>query len=326
MSRVASLPAMLARVGVLVRIVVCRTDWRVAVGQDQSGLALDAGGVRDAVGQDPVRDAEHADGETDQVHTEVEQRTAGEVEPLKAVLGREPFTEVGYDSGEFAEGAYVEELRQHVVLGQECGPVRLHAEQAVSPGNGGDLAGLASVERERLLHHGGFAGGQGEHRMIEVFGMRGGDVDDVDVGIGDELLVAAMCSGDPGLLREDSGAVVAAGADSDDLLAGVGLQRGDEPLGDPAGPHHAPPQNRSGPGVRGPGGGHGGRKGSHRDRDRPVTDSWTGRCRCGGRSAEADRPYRGTCPARRSRTGSGAASLQRAEPQAGRGHPAAARP
>ena len=43
-----------------------------------------------------------------------------------------------------------------------------------------------------------FARGEGQHAVLVVVGVRGGDVDDVDVGVRDEFGVGAVCGGGVG--------------------------------------------------------------------------------------------------------------------------------
>ena len=79
------------------------------------------------------------------------------------------------------------------------------------------LACLAGVDREGLLAQHVLPGVERGDRHPVVFAVRRADVDDVDVGIGPELVVRAVCVWD----RRACGEVVSGGlsarADGDDL-------------------------------------------------------------------------------------------------------------
>ena len=80
--------------------------------------------------------------------------------------------------------------------------------------------------------------------MVEVVRRR--DVDDVDLGVGDEVGVRAVRAADADPVRELLRRRDRARPDGDDLLAGVAAQRAGEPLGDPPGAQHPPPQGGRG--------------------------------------------------------------------------------
>ncbi len=80
--------------------------------------------------------------------------------------------------------------------------------------------------------------------MVEVVRRR--DVDDVDLGVGDEVGVRAVRPAMLGPVRELLRRRDRARPDGDDLLARVAAQGTGEPLGDPAGAQHAPPQGGRG--------------------------------------------------------------------------------
>jgi hypothetical protein len=87
-----------------------------------------------------------------------------------------------------------------------------------------DLSGFVGVDRERLFYEGVLASRQREECAVEVAGVGGSDVDDVDVGVGHQVLVGRVGPGDGEPAGEPGGGFVIAGADGHDLLTGVGLQ------------------------------------------------------------------------------------------------------
>ena len=89
---------------------------------------------------------------------------------------------------------------------------------------------------------------QGKARVAGVEGMRRGHVDDVDVRVGDQRLVAGMRVLDRMFAREGVRGVLAAGSDSADHTAG-GVQVGREDAGYPTRSKNPPPHRRSGHGA-----------------------------------------------------------------------------
>ena len=81
--------------------------------------------------------------------------------------------------------------------------------------------------------------------MGGVFAVRRRDVDDVDLSVGDQLLVRPVGAFESVAGGERCGTVERARPDSDDLLAGVCPQCVDEVVRDPPGRKDAPPQRRS---------------------------------------------------------------------------------
>jgi hypothetical protein len=103
------------------------------------------------------------------------------------------------------------------------------------------LAASASFLASVAFSVSGFDGHQGAGEMVM---MRRGDVDGVDGRIGDQLPGAGASLRNRPLVGESLRAGRGAGADGDDVLPGVLLQRPDEAFGDPARPQDAPAQGR----------------------------------------------------------------------------------
>ena len=127
-------------------------------------------------------------------------------------------------------------------MGKEAGPHRLHQEQAAAAGRRDKVLGLPPVDCEGLLHEHGLAGLEGELGGGVVRGVRDGDVDDVEVAVGRQLLMAPVRPG-----RADAGGervrpLRRAGGDGDEFARlGSDPQIGGEGGGDATGPDDAPP-------------------------------------------------------------------------------------
>jgi hypothetical protein len=84
------------------------------------------------------------------------------------------------------------------------------------------------------------AGGEGQPGVLEVQRVGGGDVDDVDGGVGDQLVVRAVRRRGAVPVREGPGALGTPGADGGEPGAGRERQVGGEAVGDLAGGEDAP--------------------------------------------------------------------------------------
>jgi hypothetical protein len=181
-------------------------------------------------------------GERDHVDPEVEHRAAAEgggEEPIGGVE-RPPDPEVGLHRADLPDRAVGDQVPQSDDGGLEARPHRLHDEPAGGPGEIDDLGGSLRGRGERLLDQECLARPQPGHRHGVVLGMRGRDVEDVDVGVGDELgvgAVGALQSVPPG---EVGRAVGRPGADGEGLRAVDHREVLHDVLGDAAGPDDAP--------------------------------------------------------------------------------------
>ena len=166
----------------------------------------------------------------------------------------EPLAVVGQHRVHVAEHAVVEELPDHVEAWQVERPHRLGAEHPPLRSPFRDLRCLRLVQRERLLHQHVLARLERKQGVPVVEVVRRGDVDDVDLGIGDEIGVRAVGPPDPDppgeLLRRRH----RPRPGRDHLLAGVAAQGTGELLRDPAGAQHTPAQRRCVHRVGQPGG------------------------------------------------------------------------
>lgn len=168
------------------------------------------------------------------VDTQIEQCTTGEVEVHHAVSVGEvdgsvlialSKRQVGDGSVNLANGTRRDELANLDTEREVTGPDSLHEEQILLLGLGNELLGLGSVDSQGLLAKHVLAGLEGEHGILEVVAVRGSDVDDVDIGVGNKLSVRAICFGGAGtadLLYEALSAVAGAGGgNGDNLVADV---------------------------------------------------------------------------------------------------------
>ncbi len=110
------------------------------------------------------------------------------VQPVCGV-GRDLLGVVGEDGADIAERAIREQLADPHHVRQVPGPHGLHGEQSPLGRDVAHPGGLGGVQGEGLLDEHVLAGLEGEDRVLGVQRMRRRDVDDVDVGVGDELFV-----------------------------------------------------------------------------------------------------------------------------------------
>ena len=118
---------------------------------------------------------------------------------------------------------------------EEAGPHRLHAEDAGLARRGDDLSRLVGGGREGLLDEDVLAGADRQQRVLEVLAVRAGHVDRVDIGVGDEVGIAAVGPGIGHVLVDETlGSLQVARPDRHDGLGGA--PQGDRQLrGDPTG-------------------------------------------------------------------------------------------
>jgi hypothetical protein len=122
-----------------------------------------------------------------------------------------------------------------------------------------------------LLHQRVLAGCEGDPGAVEVGGVLGGGVDDVDVRRGCQLLVGAVRVRDAMAARARDFAGAVTRSDGREDLPGVALHGGDEALGDPAGAQNTPAQYGRFHRGRSARGGKGGGEGGHAQ----TSGTWT---------------------------------------------------
>ena len=103
--------------------------------------------------------------------------------------------EVGADLAHGPEVARRQELLQPADDRVAAHPHRLHQEEPPAAGLGDQVGGLVSGESERLLAQHRLARFECEQHVLAVHGVWRGDVDHVDVRVGDEGRVVGMRPG-----------------------------------------------------------------------------------------------------------------------------------
>lgn len=98
------------------------------------------------------------------------------------------------DAEDFTNLTLLDELAHLDTQREVASPHSLHEEEILLASSLEQNGGLGSIDGQGLLTQDVLAGFQGQHGILEVVGVWGRDVDDVDVGVGDELIVGAVCS------------------------------------------------------------------------------------------------------------------------------------
>lgn len=93
------------------------------------------------------------------------------------------------DSVNGADSARLDELADLDAQREISRPDGLHQEDVLGPGGLDEFLGLRRGNSEGLLAQDVLAGLQGQHDILEMVAVRGGDVDDVHVRVVDELMV-----------------------------------------------------------------------------------------------------------------------------------------
>ena len=213
-------------------------------------VEVDAGLAQPADGGHSQGRPEHRVHQAQRVDAQVQQGAAGEVGTREALNMQQRLEVVGAHVLDGAQRAADRERAHQGLAGQEAHPHGLHGEQAPVPRGAEDAAGLDGAAGEGLLHQDGLARLQGQERVVGVEGVRRGDVDGVDVGVGDEVLVGAVGANGLALARtrmgldEGPGPGGVTASDGGDETGGVGGHVTGEGAGDVAGAQDPPAQHR----------------------------------------------------------------------------------
>ena len=165
-----------------------------SVVKDRGDLPVCSGLVESRQRGDGVGLAEDVPGERDRVDPEIEQRAAAElqrVETVGRIVGQLLGGGQRSPSGS-AKRARGDDLVQPQHVRQEPRPHGFKRDKALCRGHVHDLGGLGRVEGEGLLHEDVLAGLECQLGRAHVLGVRGRDIDDVDLRVGHQRLVAAM--------------------------------------------------------------------------------------------------------------------------------------
>ena len=117
---------------------------------------------------------------------------------------------VGDDAVDVADVAFLDHGADLDGEREEARPDGFHEEEVFGLGGFDEFPGLRGVGREGFFAEDGLSREEAEHGVLVVVGVRGGDVDDVDVGVFHELVIGAVGGGRGGAvagLEEFAGAV-----------------------------------------------------------------------------------------------------------------------
>jgi hypothetical protein len=192
--------------------------------------------------REPTAATEEHLGEGDDVDAEIEERAAAQFEreePISRVeLPRDP--QVGLHRAHLPDGTVGDQLPHRDDGRLEPGPHRLHDEDAGRAGERDHLRRAGRRGGERLLHQQRLAGPERSQREGVVLGMRCRDVEDVDLGVGEDLGVGPVRPLDAVAGREGSRAVGGSGGHGRHPGALDQGEVADHRLGDAPRSHDAP--------------------------------------------------------------------------------------
>ena len=153
-------------------------------------------------------------------------------------------SEVRLHHRDLPEGAVGEQLADDVDVGEIARPHRFHREHLRRCGSIGDLLRLPSSDCDRLLDEHVFASLDRKQCVLEMELVCGRDINDIDVGITDELFVARVRLVDTASGCERFTLARRPRRHGSDALRGVLMGAVDECLGDRTGTKHTPAQLR----------------------------------------------------------------------------------
>lgn len=100
---------------------------------------------------------------------------------------------VSHDTEDLADLTLLDELTDLNAKGEVASPDSFHKEEILLAGNLDEDLSLSSVDGEGFLAENILARLQRESDILVVAGVRGRDVDDIDVGVGHKSLVVTIC-------------------------------------------------------------------------------------------------------------------------------------
>jgi hypothetical protein len=176
---------------------------------------------------------------SDWIGSEVQHRATCKFGAHDSVLRRKRFAMVGDHRPHAPESAIGKELPDNVELWQKRTPEGFHQKHVFSTRRLFELASFGCVDRQRLLYEDVLPSFNCRESIGEVLGVDGGNIDDVDLGVGHHI-VPGEALRNAGLFGERFSARRIARLHAEDFLACVLFERGDKPLGDPAGSANTP--------------------------------------------------------------------------------------
>ena len=170
----------------------------VTVFEDHRGLPVNTGFSHAGRCPDADRRPEDVEGERDGVDAQVQERSAAQrrvVEAVRRILGQ-ILVVVRDHCPDLAQGTGPNQLTDADHVRKVAGPHGLKCDQSLRLGELHNLPGLPGVHGEGLFNQHVFAGVQGQQRILVVERVRRRNVDNIDVRVSHEVLVASMGRGD----------------------------------------------------------------------------------------------------------------------------------
>ena len=179
------------------------------------------------------------------VDPQIQDRAAGKLRIVDPVCIRPvlDLVEVDLHHADIADQpVFADETVQTPVQRLETCPERLHDKDLFFRCFLRDRPCLGGIDGKGLFAEHGFSVLQAEHCVFKMKAMRRGDVNDIDCGIRDQILIGSVCLFEAETLRECVCRLLSPRPDGiqDCAFFFQGIQRGGETLRDPAGPHDAP--------------------------------------------------------------------------------------
>lgn len=100
---------------------------------------------------------------------------------------------ISHDSEDLTDLTLLDKLADLNAEGEVTSPDSFHKEEILLAGNLDEDLSLSSVDGEGFLAENILASLQRESDVLVVVGVRGRDVDDIDIGVGHESLVVTVC-------------------------------------------------------------------------------------------------------------------------------------
>lgn len=129
----------------------------------------------------------------------IQESTTGQIRVYHAVCGT-PFRLniiaeacISHDTEDLADLTLLDEFTDLNAEGEVASPDSFHKEEVLLAGNFDEDLSLSSVDGKGFLAENMLARLQRESDVLVVVGVRGRDVDDIDVGVGHKSLIVTKC-------------------------------------------------------------------------------------------------------------------------------------
>ena len=184
----------------------------VRIVQGDGVVRVHAGLVRGHRGHDAIdrTRAQHHVNEVQRVYADVEQRAAGQHRIGHTRLAGHRVAQVRVHHLHLADHARGHDVVDHAARRHVARPDGLGAQQPRRLGHGQQFARLRRVGGERLLHQDVLAGLQTHDALLGMQAVRGGDVHQIHLRVGQQLLIRAVGDRETVLCSEGGGALAVA--------------------------------------------------------------------------------------------------------------------